>query len=225
MLSNSIALIAVSALFGVEAWKANGGPARLVLMAFAVAFALSGVFLNPLAVLVPRLGTLVADTFSQPAAWFILMVALFFVVRPLWSQRRPAINGTNSDQPSGRTADPFQGARNLGAQAINQAGRISDFRATSPLWRSDLPPFEPLIHDSMALLISFGKMGFAVPEFATSEGERIAVGLEYYFVTMSSLLRQGHADVAQEKAAEISQNAESLARNFDLNKWWTKNEW
>jgi hypothetical protein len=87
MLSNSIALIAVAAMLGVEAFKTRDRLPRLVLTALAVAFALSGVLLDKLAVAAPKLVAFVSSIFAEPSSWFVLLVALFFVVRPLWQKR------------------------------------------------------------------------------------------------------------------------------------------
>ncbi len=212
MLSNSIALIAVAVLLGVEAWKASGGIARVVLTLLAVAFALSGALLKWLTGTVPRLGQIVADTFSQPAAWFVLLVALFFVVRPLWTSKAPAIE---------HRASPYLA---LASDAGMVAHNITTYRATKRVFRDMLPAFLPMLHNGMALLLSFQKEGFYVPSFHTSEGERVAVGMEHYFTVIAPLLRAGHIDEAKGLSASLSQEAERRSQSFQLDKWWTSNE-
>jgi hypothetical protein len=68
-----------------------------VLTLFAVAFALSGILLKSLAAAIPKLGQLIAETFSQPAAWFVLLMGLFFVIRPIWSSKSaPVVAHSNA---------------------------------------------------------------------------------------------------------------------------------
>lgn len=98
MLSISVALIAVAALFGIEAFKVRERLPRFVLTGFAVAFALWGMFVQQIADAWPKLGAFVAGIFSDPTTWFILFIALFFVLRPFWSQRPSAgVGGAYDD--------------------------------------------------------------------------------------------------------------------------------
>ena len=205
MLGNSIALIAVAALFGLEAWKASGGIARVVLTLLAVVFALSGALLKPLSDAMPRLGQLVADTFSQPAAWFVLLMGLFFVVRPLWANER---------QPKG---NPY---RVLWTRADNIVGRVRQQRNDG--WRLRLLGGEPVTdvtRDGFSTLLMFKQQGFAIPTFNTNSAEKIAIGLEHYFATMMPLLRDGHIEMARTTAPETSNVAESQAARFQLKDW------
>jgi hypothetical protein len=210
MLSNTIALIAVAALFGIEAWKANGGPARLVLTALAVAFALWGTFLEPLTNAVPTMGKLVADTFSQPAAWFVLLMGLFFVVRPLWASK-PTVR-----------SNPYPA---LAQNADVISHNITTYRGTRRVFRDMLPSLMPTVHQGLALLVSFEKSGFSVPNFETREAERIAVGMEHYFTVIAPMLRAGHVEEAKGLAVSLSEAAEQRAVTFQTNKWWTHNDY
>ena len=209
MLSNTIALIAVAALFGIEAWKANGGPARVVLTLLAVMFALSGLLLKPLTDAMPRLGQLVADTFAQPAAWFVLLMGLFFVVRPLWT---PKPNVPSNPYPV------------LGQSAEAISHNITTYRGARRVFRQSLPAFMPMLQQGWALLVSFEKNGFAIPQFQTREAERIAVGMEHYFTVIAPMIQAGHIDEAKQMSAALSKASEWRASDFKPEQWWTSNE-
>lgn len=201
MLSNSIALIAVAALFGVEAWKAGGGIPRLILTFLAVTFALSGTLLQPLTTAVPQIGKIVADTFSQPASWFVLMIALFFVVRPLWSRPRVV------------TSQGISSA-SLCAKADNLIERLRANRKAP--WRD---PLNGIVLTGKSVLITFEKAGFEVPTFPNYHAENAAYGMLAYFSAISPLLREGHQDEARSYAKSIAEQAEKSAKDFSKAIW------
>ena len=87
MLSNSIALIIGAAYFGVEAYRTNGRMGRIVLGSLSALFILAGVFLAPITAAFPKVGTFIAGTFDDPSSWFILLLGLFFVLRPFWQAK------------------------------------------------------------------------------------------------------------------------------------------
>ena len=214
MLSNSIALIAVAVLLGVEAWKASGGIARVVLTLLAVAFALSGVLLKWLTDTVPRLGQIVADTFSQPAAWFVLLMGLFFVVRQFWAPKPlPAVVPAH---------DP---SVDLAESAYRIARFIGQYRSTRPHLRDRLPVLGPIIQEGSATIISFGKAGFAVPRLNSTQGENVAVGIQHYLGSMAPLLSKGHSDVAMQYAGEIARVATNTCDTLQADQWWTYRGW
>lgn len=101
MLSNSIALIALAAMFGIEAYKASERLPRFILTAIAAFFGLAGMLIQPLAEIAPKVVALVTATFSEPSSWFILLIALFFVFRPFWNRSTP-----NPGRPLSNSAIP-----------------------------------------------------------------------------------------------------------------------
>jgi hypothetical protein len=208
LLGESIALIAVAALFGVEAWKANGGFARLVLTVLAVLFALSGVFLKFLADAIPRAGEIVAETFSQPVAWFVLMMAVFLVLRPFWSGSKET------------DIAPAQSGRNLGIRAGNVATRLGLHRGRYSIIQEVRDPLPNVINDGISLLISFEKQGFGIPKLSRlSTNEQAAFALLEYFTRMSPLLRDGHFDEAKHASPSIAKQAVSAA--LTLQQGWS----
>lgn len=86
MLGNAIALIAIAAMFGLEAYKVKDRLPRLVLGTIAVLFAIGGALVDPIVKQAPAIGAFLSGVFGQPIAWFILFFALFFVLRPLWAK-------------------------------------------------------------------------------------------------------------------------------------------
>lgn len=98
MLGNSIALIAVAVMLGVEAYKAKERLPRLILTALAVLFALSGALIQQVADLSPKLVVFISGVFAQPSTWFVLAVALFFVLRPFWQSKPDPIPPATLDQ-------------------------------------------------------------------------------------------------------------------------------
>ena len=107
MLGESIALIIGASYFGVEAYKVWGERpiARWILSGLCLAFLLAGAFLYPISTAVPEIGTFVSGVFDDPSSWFLLLMGLFFVLRPFW-QPKPQNRKPIADQPlasDGRT--------------------------------------------------------------------------------------------------------------------------
>ena len=88
MLGNSIALIAIAAFFGVEAYKLRQSTAPFITLAvLAVVFALAGFLLPALTDAQPKVGAFVAGVFDDPVAWAALAAVLYFGFRPFWTKR------------------------------------------------------------------------------------------------------------------------------------------
>jgi len=95
MLSNSIALIIGASYFGVEAYRTNGRVGRIVLSVLSALFVLTGLFLAPLTGAFPKVGAFITGIFDDPSSWFILLIGLFFVLRPFW-QPKPGLGKPRS---------------------------------------------------------------------------------------------------------------------------------
>lgn len=122
MLNNAIALIAVAALFGVEAIKVKERLPRIIFAAIAVFFTLWAVLVEQIADAWPKVGAFVTDTFEQPVSWFILAVALFFVLRPFWL--RGAV-GRNEDS---REPEPSKVSIRLPTENTKQREEINGLK-------------------------------------------------------------------------------------------------
>jgi len=214
MLGNTIALIAVAALFGIEAWKARGGIPRLTLTALAVMFALSGVFLKPFTDAVPKAGQIVADIFSQPAAWFVLAIGLFFVVRPLWQAKpKPVATAPSYAELCNRSK--------VILARLRQQRTMPDFRRRV----LGIEPLGDVVRDGLSALMIFENSGFQVPRLNADSAERHGVALEAYFGVMIPLLRDGHADYARNQSEAFSKEAVRLASAFKIEEWRTDDAW
>lgn len=100
MLGNAIALIAIAAMFGLESYKVKDRLPRLVLGALAVIFVVSGLTIEAIATRAPEVGSFLTELFEQPISWFILLMALFLVLRPYWTNESTQIQlkgPSNSD--------------------------------------------------------------------------------------------------------------------------------
>jgi hypothetical protein len=213
LLSNSIALIAVAALFGIEAWKANGGVARLVLTALAVTFALSGILLKFLADAIPRAGEIVADTFSQPAAWFVLMIAIFLVLRPFWS--KPA-------KPTPRSVSRKTQLQNLAYQGMAIVERVKNSRETKWYYRDDAEDTVVLSRDANSLMLFFVKAGLPIPKIETNSAEKYLFGVNFYLSVLIPLMRDGHIAEAEAFSAQAATEAEKAAKSFKPENWYAQ---
>jgi hypothetical protein len=85
--------------------------------------------------------------------------------------------------------------------------------------RRDLEPLTDVCRDGFSTLVMFAECGFAIPNFQTTEAERIAVGLEHYFATIGPLLRDGHVKMAKEQAPAISERAVAEGAALDMKGW------
>lgn len=92
MFGNIIALLAISAFFGVEAYKVKDRIPRLIFTALAIVFALSGLSLPWTSEKAPKFVHFLSEMSGNPLTWLILATALFFVVRPFWSRSAPVAN-------------------------------------------------------------------------------------------------------------------------------------
>jgi hypothetical protein len=112
----------------------------------------------------------------------------------------------------------------LGADAAAVSHNITTFRATRPIFQDRLPPLLPMLHEGVALLVSFEKNGFSVPRIQSTQGERVAVGMEHYFTVMAPMLRAGHIDEAKNLSASLAEAAQQRAADFQPNQWWTSRD-
>ena len=74
-------------MFGVEAGKATDRLFRAALTVLALGFALCGFLLQPISDAAPKVGSFIGRTFVEPASWFAIFLALFFVLRPYWTRK------------------------------------------------------------------------------------------------------------------------------------------
>ncbi len=84
----------------LEAYKAQGR-ARIALWAVAAIFGFTGFVWPFMSDRLASLQTAVEQIASNPTAWFVLMVALFFVLRPYWknTERDPVGDELSEGQP------------------------------------------------------------------------------------------------------------------------------
>ena len=212
-LSNSIALIAVAAMFGVEAWKANGRIPRVILTALVVIFVLSAVFLKLLSDAVPKVGTLVAATFSSPVSWFALALSIFFVARPYWTVSATSQTIATSEDAS------LEALRSETKQTVlsqTQYVNALDARIERLTERID----RRLETDLTQMALTAGELaGFK------AETEKRLLANDYAFAAI------GHREVLLDRASKLEQYADalsleahgdSLAPNDEWAKWETE---
>lgn len=102
MLGNSIALLAIAAFFGVEAYKHRSDRVTpYVLGAFTIAVFLGALFLPALTATYPKVGAFITGAFDDPSSWLVIGIGLFFVLRPFWSRQ----TAVQRDQVSVPTTD------------------------------------------------------------------------------------------------------------------------
>ncbi len=204
----------MAALFGVEAWKASGGVARVVLTALAVIFALSGLLLKFLADAIPKAGQVIADTFSQPVAWFVIMIAIFLVLRPFWTT-----------PPNAKAENEAVKIRSLGKRAGQISDYITRYRDTRRLYRGRLSPIEPMVMNGISLLMSLEKQGITVPKLNAANPYAAAVGMELFFRVISPLIRDGHVKEMIEASHDLATQADQVCSSYSSERFWTANEW
>jgi hypothetical protein len=83
----------------------------------------------------------------------------------------------------------------------------------------------PMLHQGAALLMSFQKNGFSVPNYQTTEAERVAIGMEHYFQVIAPMLRAGHIDEAKALSVSLAQEADRRSASYQPNDWWTSSDW
>lgn len=186
---NSIALFAIAAMFGVEAWKAEGRLPRLVLTASAVIFALAGMFLDPLTDALPKVGTFVSSVFSSPSAWFTLAVALFFVIRPYWT-----VKSNWSLSPDDKNDD----------QPLLDFTPLDQLRAELLTLSSKLETFEHHINDRFEVHIKEIALNAGNIAGLKSESKKKFISLDY---AMSAI---GHREAMLRWSTEIEEVAAGL---------------
>lgn len=108
-LTIQLAFFAAAVPVALEAYKAQN-IARIVLWSVALGFAAAG-FLWPwlgasLPVVAENIGRLATD----PVTWFVLAVAVFFVIRPMWTGRPPnAEIGVSNEQRDIKAVTDLEG--------------------------------------------------------------------------------------------------------------------
>jgi len=103
----------------------------------------------------------------------------------------------------------------------NIVSRVRQQRRATHLDRQyrGLEPLGDVVRDGCSTLLIFEREGFAVPDFDTTEPERLAFGLETYFATLSPLIRDRHIDIAKGAASEIANNAAKDAKALTVETW------
>jgi len=209
MLGNSIALIGISALFGVEAWKAGNWFARAVLVVLTLGFALASIFIKQLTDLAPHLGAIATNIFSQPLAWFVLAVALFLVMRPLWARSGGTVKTSRLDR-----------LNELAEKGSNIIANVRYHRNHSWLGRDRTNGIVDTAQMGASLLISYEKEGLPIPKFNTKSAEKICIGLHSYFSATGPLIRDGHIKELESIAPGIVHHAEQAAMDFNPEDWY-----
>ncbi len=111
----------------------------------------------------------------------------------------------------------------IDARAVSN--NITTFRGTRPLFRDMLPAFLPIVHQGLALFLSFQKQGFSTPNFLTNDADGVAIGMEHYFTVIAPMLSAGHIDEAKSLSISLSEEAERRAASHRPEQWWTHNDW
>lgn len=128
MLGNIIALWALSAFFGVEAFKVKDRIPRLIFAVLAITFAMSGLTLPWTADKAPAINEWLSEISGNPLSWLILIIGLFFVARPFWSRStRPVI----ADQDEAALRAKFSEAEQRLASLAGQQDALSRSRGAS----------------------------------------------------------------------------------------------
>jgi hypothetical protein len=138
MLNNSIALIAVAALFGVEAIKVTKRIPRIVFTIITIIFVLWAIFVKQIADAWPTVGAFVTGIFEQPVSWFVLAIALFFVVRPFWQR--------GATRAAGAAPLPVQAS----AEVDLLRSHLNDLKAQIPAMIGDSDTIRTLTNELVA---------------------------------------------------------------------------
>lgn len=101
--------------------------------------------------------------------------------------------------------------------------RIRSHRSARYFNRDRLEPITDLSSAGVAVLLSFEKAGFSVPDFpATFYAEQVCRGIEHYLATLIPLLTQGHFEQAKECSLAISNVSVNIARDSAEQNWFTQ---
>jgi hypothetical protein len=204
MLSNSIALIAVAALFGVEAYKAKERLPRVVLTILAVVFALWSLLVEQVAEASPRVGAFVTSVFAEPSSWFVLFMAVFFVIRPFWQPKAHPASPVTLDQLA---------ANGVLAEVQHRLGKIEalpELDHTSAQYDDT-----GLRHD---LERAEARIGAEVERIeALTKKLDARVGLSFYALRTREALEQISADI--ETDAEILYARLADGETYDIEAW------
>ncbi|WP_231420786.1 hypothetical protein [Sphingomonas sp. Leaf205] len=139
------------------------------------------------------------------AAAFVLIIVGMALV--LWPRSRPPITKANDHRVL------YDGAARI-------VRRVRSHRSAKWFQRDDLEPVSDIARAGFALLLTYEKAGFKVPDLEHEYAEQVAVGLEAYFSTLMPLLAQGHDMEALSVSGEASGQAQGAASSFDVRYWF-----
>jgi hypothetical protein len=117
MLGNSIGLLTLALMIASEGRNASGAW-RYGLFALAALVAIGAAALKQITDEMPSVGTFLSGVFGSPVSWFVIFVALFFVLRPIWQ------GGSGSRLP------PQYDDATTKAELADLDAKIADLRTT-----------------------------------------------------------------------------------------------
>lgn len=206
MLANSIALITLAVMLGSEASRARP-PWNYGLWTLTTLVVLVAIGLQPIAGRLPQVGEFLTSIFSAPAAWFVLVIGLFLVLRPFWADKKVQTRSVSTLELSNR--------------AFNIVQRVRHQRDASWSQRHfGIEPIGDVIRDGWSYLLLFEAEGFSVPNLVfQNQPERTALAMEVYFSALHPLLRDGHIAVAKQNSPQIGENAITAGRELKNTDW------
>jgi hypothetical protein len=208
MLSNSIALLTLALMLASEARRATGAP-RAGLYTLATVIALIALALKPITGWVPAVGTTLTNIFGSPVAWFVLLMGLFFALRPFWT--KPP--GTKGGGKAARYS-------NLQSRGWYIAERIRHHRALEWFEWSRGENLLDITRDGLSVLIAYEQAGLIVPDFnGIDSAERVCVGMEQYFSALRPFMRDGHVAQVDGMVASVAERARQTAMAFNPQQW------
>lgn len=124
MLGNTIALLTLALMLASEG-KRTEGIWRPGLYTLAVIVGLIALALEPIARELPAVGTTLSAIFGNPLAWFVLLMGLFFVLRPFWAKRPPELSDGDRAVYAA-TLTVAEQAKEHGAELVGQAAQLRE---------------------------------------------------------------------------------------------------
>lgn len=104
--------------------------------------------------------------------------------------------------------------------ATNVVRRIRAQRSARYFSRDRLEPLNDVIQTGLAVLISFEKAGFAIPDLDFEHSEQMAIGLDAFLSPVIQLLNLGHIDEAKALSPELSSSSMDTGRQFNTQLWF-----
>lgn len=98
--------------------------------------------------------------------------------------------------------------------------RVRSHRSAKWFHRDGLEPVSDIASSGLALLLTYEKAGFYVPDLDHEYAEQVAVGLEAYFSTLIPLMGQGHVMEAMTVSEVASEDAQRAASSHDPRYWF-----